>query len=237
MQTMNQMARELSSTTVLLHKNSSRTAPPPLPWPSCKHPETRSSRANRLNSARFDSAESCFSSSSSGESEKSLSTISEASVGPNGAADDAVEAVIRGLRPDPNRLFFEPGSGSSSIAKKPEPDRFEGGVAVAVDSEDLYADFRASMEAMVAAHGVKGWDWLEEMLTWYLRANGKATHGVIVGAFLDLLVAISASSTDASSSSSSSSCSSSSFSFEMEIENENSGSLRGDVAKNKKRDD
>ncbi|OAY75676.1 Transcription repressor OFP13 [Ananas comosus] len=234
------MARELSSTTVLLHKNSNSTAPPPLPWPSCKHPETRSSRANRVNSARFDSAESCFSSSSSGESEKSLSTISEASVGQNGAADDAVEAVIRGLRPDPNRLFFEPGSGSSSIAKKPadpvepEPDRFEGGVAVAVDSEDLYADFRASMEAMVAAHGVKGWDWLEEMLTWYLRANGKETHGVIVGAFLDLLVAISASSTDASSSSSSSS---SSFSFEMENENENSGSLRGDVAKNKKRDE
>jgi hypothetical protein len=31
------------------------------------------------------------------------------------------------------------------------------------------------------------------MLGWYLRANGKKTHGLIIGAFVDLLVALASS--------------------------------------------
>ena len=31
-------------------------------------------------------------------------------------------------------------------------------MAVAVDSEDPYWDFRAYMEEMVAAHGLRGWE-------------------------------------------------------------------------------
>ncbi|KAK3122484.1 hypothetical protein QOZ80_8AG0614280 [Eleusine coracana subsp. coracana] len=69
---------------------------------------------------------------------------------------------------------------------------FGGATAMSVESQNPYRDFRESMEAVVMSHGgVKDWSWLEEMLGWYLRANGKSTHGLIVGAFVDLLVSLS----------------------------------------------
>lgn len=52
-------------------------------------------------------------------------------------------------------------------------------------------------------NGVKEWEGLEEMLGWYLRANGKDNHGFIVGAFVDLLVDLASSSTDCNDNSSS----------------------------------
>ncbi|KAL6640809.1 hypothetical protein ACP70R_021932 [Stipagrostis hirtigluma subsp. patula] len=66
----------------------------------------------------------------------------------------------------------------------------EESVAVALDSEDPYRDFRASMAEMVAAHGLRDWAALQEMLLWYLRINGKHNHALIVGAFVDLLVGL-----------------------------------------------
>ncbi|EHA8591072.1 transcription repressor OFP13-like [Cocos nucifera] len=162
-------------------------------WPSCKQPRTLSFRAvgdgdgnavyKTVSSARFDSSESCFTNSSAMESE-SFSTASEASGG------ETVEAVIRGLSSD--RLFFKPGSTSSILeeAAMAEGVPFEGSVAMAMDSKDPYLDFKVSMEEMVAAHGVKDWNWLEEMLGWYLRVNGKWTHGFIVRAFVDLLLGL-----------------------------------------------
>ncbi|KAL6906110.1 hypothetical protein ACP4OV_003711 [Aristida adscensionis] len=66
----------------------------------------------------------------------------------------------------------------------------EGSVAVAVDSDDPYRDFRESMEEMVAAHGLRDWAALEELLAWYLRINGKHNHALIVGAFVDLLLGL-----------------------------------------------
>jgi uncharacterized protein (TIGR01568 family) len=110
--------------------------------------------------------------------------------------------VIRGLRSS-SRLFFEPEATSSiinkpeatsSIINKPEATvAFGGARAMTIDSADPYGDFRRSMEEMVLSHGGGGeddWGWLEEMLGWYLRANGKKTHGHIVGAFVDVLVAL-----------------------------------------------
>ncbi|XP_062204384.1 transcription repressor OFP13-like [Phragmites australis] len=91
-------------------------------------------------------------------------------------------------------------------------------VAVAVDSADPYGDFRASMEEMVAAHGLRDWAALEELLSWYLRINGKHNHPLIVGAFVDLLLGLASSSPSAAetttatattTTSSSSSCSAS----------------------------
>ncbi|KAF0897249.1 hypothetical protein E2562_034718 [Oryza meyeriana var. granulata] len=78
--------------------------------------------------------------------------------------------------------------------KLPEPPAslVEESVAVAVESEDPYRDFRSSMEEMVAAHGLRGWDALEELLVWYLRVNGKHNHALIVGAFVDLLIGLAA---------------------------------------------
>ncbi|KAL5204330.1 hypothetical protein ABZP36_009201 [Zizania latifolia] len=74
----------------------------------------------------------------------------------------------------------------------PPPSLVEESVAVAVDSEDPYRDFRSSMEEMVAAHGLRGWDSLEELLVWYLRVNSKHNHALIVGAFVDLLISLAA---------------------------------------------
>ncbi|CAL5027602.1 unnamed protein product [Urochloa decumbens] len=75
-------------------------------------------------------------------------------------------------------------------AGKAEPAAGGGGgaVVVTVESRDPYGDFRASMAEMVAAHGLRDWEALEELLVWYLKLNAKGLHAAIVGAFIDLLV-------------------------------------------------
>ncbi|CAL5032229.1 unnamed protein product [Urochloa decumbens] len=75
-------------------------------------------------------------------------------------------------------------------AEKAEPAAGGGGgaVVVTVESRDPYGDFRASMAEMVAAHGLRDWEALEELLAWYLKLNAKGLHAAIVGAFIDLLV-------------------------------------------------
>ncbi|KAH7680743.1 Ovate protein family C-terminal protein [Dioscorea alata] len=206
------------------------------PWASCKHPKTSSFRGGRghddtmfktVNSVYFDySNESCFTNTSEDLLSESFSTVSEDSNG-----DSSLEMVIKGLRSD--RLFFEPctttsllimdqDTTSASITNPPPPFDdlpFKESVAMAMDSEDPYRDFRESMEEMVRAHGIKTWDSLEDLLVWYLKVNGKKTHGFILGAFVDLLVSLASSSSfspsPSCSYSSSSSSSSSSLSFEI----------------------
>ncbi|PWZ18846.1 Transcription repressor OFP13 [Zea mays] len=69
---------------------------------------------------------------------------------------------------------------------------FCGATAMSVESHNPYRDFRDSMQAMVMSQQgtTKDWRWLEDMLGWYLRANGKTTHALIVAAFVDLIVAL-----------------------------------------------
>ncbi|XP_044450584.1 uncharacterized protein [Triticum aestivum] len=186
-------------------------------WPSCKNPTAHSFRSPSASAAAavaakntaslfVDSAESSSFTNSSARmhhdcaASDSLSTESEAS---GAAAEDMADAIVRGLRSD--RLRFEPRAPSSSILERkppPAPARgheaagamsFGGGVAVAFESADPYRDFRSSMEEMMTAHGAGDWDWLEKMLGWYLRANGKGTHAAIVSAFVDLVVTTTAS--------------------------------------------
>ncbi|KAL3536048.1 hypothetical protein ACH5RR_004509 [Cinchona calisaya] len=105
-------------------------------------------------------------------------------------SDDVETTVIRGLRSE--RLsFFEPGE-TSSILEMAKMDGlpFKESLVMAVDSRDPFADFKKSMEEMVEAHGLKDWKSLEDLLTCYLRVNGKSNHGYIVGAFVDLLVGL-----------------------------------------------
>ncbi|KAK8540075.1 hypothetical protein V6N13_048826 [Hibiscus sabdariffa] len=144
-----------------------------LQWlPSCHHPRTLSFRTD-------------------------CTTIDET---PESGADDnlPLETVIRGLRSD--RLFFEPGPGETSsimeeAAKRNEEEDgmnglpFKDSAVLSMESGDPYIDFRESMEEMVEAQGLIEWEGLEQLLSWYLRANGKCNHGYIVGAFVDLLVA------------------------------------------------
>ncbi|KAF8395445.1 hypothetical protein HHK36_019391 [Tetracentron sinense] len=149
-------------------------------WPSCKHPKTHSFRARDDMFKTEDvvtTTESWFTNSSES---RSFSTESEDSRG------ESLEMVIRGLRSE--RLFFEPGDTNSILEEaKASGFPFKESVVLAMDSEDPYVDFRTSMEEMVEAHGLKDWDCLEELLDWYLKVNGKKTHGFIVGAFVDLL--------------------------------------------------
>ncbi|KAK1610006.1 hypothetical protein QYE76_033679 [Lolium multiflorum] len=216
-------------------------------WPSCKQPRTLSFRQHQqqqtayktMNSAYLpdSGADSCFSNSFASV-DGSLSTASEAVSGLVEANER--DTVIRALRSD--RLFFEPHASldTSSILKKAKlkvkddkgtswcgtssTDKkmavFEGATAMTMDSSTPYSDFRASMEEMVMSHGAKDWQWLEEMLRWYLRANGKSTHGLIIGAFVDLLVALS--DTDLPSSPTSASTNRSSLSGTDEIKEEES---------------
>jgi uncharacterized protein (TIGR01568 family) len=81
-----------------------------------------------------------------------------------------------------------------------------GAVMVTVESKDPYGDFRASMAEMVAAHGLRDWEAMEELLAWYLKLNAKGVHAAIVGAFIDLLVSMQASPPPRSPPSPSSSC-------------------------------
>ncbi|KAK6131585.1 hypothetical protein DH2020_034599 [Rehmannia glutinosa] len=185
------------------------------PWPACvNNPKTLSFRANTtgniyktMNSAYLDdknttdeyaesTPDSFFSIRDSNE--ESFSRGSEILEFPNN--DET--AVVRGLRSD--RLFFEPGE-TNSILEEAKSYGFpykESSVAImAMDSRDPFLDFRVSMEEMVEAHGLKDWECLEELLTCYLRVNGKSNHGYIVGAFIDLLLHL-ALANDASSSTS-----------------------------------
>lgn len=178
------------------------SAAPAWPWPACvNNPKTLSFRAaaattngniyKTMNSAYLhdkstsefaDTPDSFFSISDSFEHrhEESFSCASE-------ICNET--AVIRGLRSD--RLFFEPGETSSILEEMKSYDDFpykESAAIMAMDSRDPFTDFRVSMEEMVEAHGLKDWECLEELLTCYLRVNGKSNHGYIVGAFVDLLL-------------------------------------------------
>ncbi|ONI21524.1 hypothetical protein PRUPE_2G071500 [Prunus persica] len=167
----------------------------PWQWPSCKHPKTLSFRAGdnmfkTVNSVFFDNGgvetpESWFTNSSSEST--SFTTESE-----DYFEGESLEMVVRGARSE--RLFFEPEDTNSILekAKAGEINPFKESVVLAMESEDPYKDFRRSMEEMVESHGLKDWECLEELLGWYLRVNKKKNHGFIVGAFLDLLVALAA---------------------------------------------
>lgn len=129
---------------------------------------------------------------------------------------EPVEAVIQGLRSD--RFFFEPEQSSSlvkyienkgcSSGKELEAEENRGSIVSGykesemlwVDSSNPYEDFKRSMEDMVVAYGLmRDWDGLEELLSCYLKINGKNNHGYILGAFIDLLVSFSSSSSSSSS--------------------------------------
>lgn len=105
--------------------------------------------------------------------------------------------IIRGVQSE--RLFFEPGDTRSILTEERSGEfPFKESVAMTMESEDPYEDFKRSMEEMVESHGLKDWECLEELLGWYLRVNGKVNHGFIVGAFVDLLVALASSTTSTS---------------------------------------
>lgn len=161
---------------------------PPLatwPWPSCKHPRTSSFRTSHVGDSVYKTVNSVY----------DAISIDSSEVEP--CASSTVD--VRSIRSD--RLFFEPAATSGSIIQKSPPKKqpkdlgpFKESIVLTIDSADPYRDFRESMQEMVAAHGIKDWEGLEKLLGMYLRLNAESTHGLIVGAFVDLLVAMAANS-------------------------------------------
>jgi uncharacterized protein (TIGR01568 family) len=186
---------------------------PAWPWPSCKNPRTTQSTrsaappgAKTIASIFLDSAESSSFTSSSAQPDYCSDTLSTASKQSAIGGDTAADAVVCDLRSSDRLIFDPPGaSATRSIlevkASSGAEEAFVGGVAVAFESADPYEDFRTSMVEMVAAHGVRDWGWMEEMLGWYLRANDPDMHCAIVGAFIDVVIAIADPAGDAGSAS------------------------------------
>ncbi|KAL3838164.1 hypothetical protein ACJIZ3_022755 [Penstemon smallii] len=186
-------------------------------WPSCKQPKTLSFRDvdhvfKTVNSVFLDleSPDSLFTSSSE------CASISTEEENKNNNSDESLEMIIQGVRLS-ERLFFEPGDTSSILKEegKTSTDHdshdnydinvgvvlpFKESVALAMESDNPYVDFKKSMQEMVESHGLKDWDCLEELLAWYLKMNGKMNHEFIVGAFVDLLMGLDFNSTTSSSS-------------------------------------
>ncbi|KAM6576514.1 hypothetical protein CsatB_028351 [Cannabis sativa] len=128
--------------------------------------------------------------------------------------ENAVEAMKT------KRLSFEPGCGTNSIlgggggGEGYDQFPFQDCVVQAVDATNPYIEFRVSMEEMVESYyGVKkkknnnnygekdcyynyyncDWEYLEGLLSWYLRMNDKKNYGVIVEAFIDMYAGLVAS--------------------------------------------
>ncbi|XVE75890.1 hypothetical protein DITRI_Ditri12bG0128200 [Diplodiscus trichospermus] len=183
-----------------LSKSNSVQAKSSWPWPSCHQPRTLSFRTD---DSLFKTLNSAYSDAINNEAETPELWFSNSSESASFSTDecrgDPVENVIRGLRSE--RLFFEPGETSSILeeAKPSDGLPFKESVVLSIESQHPFVDFRKSMEEMVEAQGLKDWKGLEELLCWYLRANGKSNHGYIVGAFVDLLVELAISSTSCSS--------------------------------------
>lgn len=216
---------------LFMKSTETTTLTPSWPWPTCGTPKTLSFRAETGKTHGFNTIN---------DDEDIIMSPVNLELEEEGEKDSiSIEkVVVRGLRSE--RLLFEPAATdafTSSILdlhhqgiKIDDDDdddgdgdgdgligRFKESVVMAVmDSTDPFVDFRRSMQEMVESrHGDhKDWEFLEELLTCYLRVNGKSNHGYIVGAFVDLLVGLALSSSSeyddqyycSSSSSSSSSC-------------------------------
>lgn len=103
---------------------------------------------------------------------------------PAASVNDEAAAVMR-VKDDE-----ESAAAAAPDKKEPAAEAKGSAVVVTVESKDPYRDFRASMAEMVAAHGLRDWEALEELLAWYLKLNAKGVHAAIVGAFIDLLVSM-----------------------------------------------
>ncbi|KAH6806352.1 hypothetical protein C2S51_031183 [Perilla frutescens var. frutescens] len=167
----------------------------PWQWPSCKHPKTLSFRAHDVGCDHIFPTNDYESSTT----EHSSNNCASFSTDDEDTAAPSLEVMISTVRLS-ERLFFEPEETSSIVNINKDSKNgnskffpFKDSVAMALESDDPYLDFKKSMEEMVESNEglLKDWDCLEELLLWYLKMNGKINHRFIVGAFVDLLVGFS----------------------------------------------
>ncbi|WOK98738.1 hypothetical protein Cni_G07450 [Canna indica] len=94
------------------------------------------------------------------------------------------KSIMEAARPE-----YPTTSSSSSLSSSSSSSSLcEESIMMAMSSEDPYHDFRASMEEMVAAHQLRDWHGLQELLHCYLRLNERENHRIIMLAFVDLLM-------------------------------------------------
>lgn len=103
------------------------------------------------------------------------------------SGSELIEMAVKALRT--KRLSFEAGDTRYIMGATKFP--FQDSVVLDIKSNNPYTDFRNSMEEMIEAYGLedyatKDWEYLEELLAWYLRMNGKKNHQYIIQAFIDL---------------------------------------------------
>lgn len=189
------------------NSSSSTTTTTPWPWslPTCGKPKTLSFRLEKNQDNIFNSTFHLdnINDTTSYSLDESFSEVDETSSSSTTTINgqDCIEKVIKGLRLEKERLFFEPEETSSildfqeskNISTSTCTNVVDDGniisfVPMGMDSKDPFVDFRESMEEMVEAYGIQDWESLEELLTCYLKVNSKSNHGYIVGAFVDLLV-------------------------------------------------
>ncbi|MCD7446536.1 hypothetical protein HAX54_009219 [Datura stramonium] len=98
--------------------------------------------------------------------------------------EEALEMARQALTS--RRLSFEEDDSCSVLSMAGFP--FKDCLVLAVETEDPKMDFLHSMEQMTKAYGgeMVDWEFMEELLTWFLRINNMKNQHFIVAAFLDL---------------------------------------------------
>ncbi|KAE8037383.1 hypothetical protein FH972_009972 [Carpinus fangiana] len=143
---------------------------------------------NMFKSPRSGLSNAVMTSSSCSSLSKSLSAVVDHENG-----GELVDMAVKALTS--KRFFFDPGESSSLIGARGFSFRQEC-VVEAIESNDPYIDFRRSMEEMIEAYGLimragkRDWEYLEELLAWYLRMNRKKNHGFVVQAFIDVFAGL-----------------------------------------------
>ncbi|KAL8051540.1 hypothetical protein ABFX02_06G153500 [Erythranthe guttata] len=197
-----------------IFKNKEAKQPWQLHWPLCTHPKTLSFRGS--NEAIFTTT-----------TFLSFDTTNSLECSVAHEENESLEVVVDGVRLySSERLFFEPDETSSIVQNYSDQciDRgmfvFKDSVALEMESDNPYLDFKKSMQEMVERDQANNkflvkdsWDYLEELLGWYLRLNVKMNHRFIVGAFVDLLNGLARDKSTTMCSSESTSYSSASSSF------------------------
>lgn len=87
------------------------------------------------------------------------------------------------------RLSFEENESCSVLSMVGFP--FKDCLVLAVETQDPKLDFLHSMEQMIRAYGSQSgemvdWEFMEELLTWFLKINNLNNQHFIVDAFIDL---------------------------------------------------
>ncbi|XP_009389776.2 transcription repressor OFP13-like [Musa acuminata AAA Group] len=143
----------------------------------------------------------CSTSSTSFAHEEELTAMPTPSSSPGGPLSSGrfffspctTKSILEEAKTEKSTPNVPPSAGkaaaAAAVAAETTRDSFyHESITMAMSSEDPYQDFRSSMEEMVAAHGLREWHSLQELLQCYLRLNEKKNHKVIVMAFVDLLM-------------------------------------------------